>query len=127
MGVLSSSPSHMDQCIDECLKCARACEECITACLQEPDVQARIMCIQHLNDCSDMCFQAAAYMARNSLSAEEFCKLCATHCEACATECEKFKDPHCQECAAICRACANACRQILKTQNEVLPVVRTSF
>src|SRR5690625_3520904 len=66
MGVLSSSPSDMDQCIEECLRCARACEECHTACLQEPDVEARVTCMQHLNDCAEICFQAVALMARDS-------------------------------------------------------------
>src|SRR5690625_2702527 len=112
MGVLSSSPSDMDQCIEECLRCARACEECHTACLQEPDVQARITCMQHLNDCAEICFQAVALMARNSQSAKNFCNLCAAMCEACATECDKFQDTHCKECANICRSCAEVCRQM---------------
>lgn len=112
MGVLSSSPSDMNQCIEECLRCARACEECHTACLQEPDVQARITCMQHLNDCAEICFQAVALMARDSQSAKNFCNLCAAMCEACATECDKFQDTHCKECANICRSCAEVCRQM---------------
>ena len=112
MGVLSASPSNMDHCIEECLKCARACEECVTACLQEPDVQSRIRCIQHLNDCAEICFLSASYMARNSANVQALCALCASICEACATECEQFKDDHCQECARICRSCAEACRQM---------------
>ncbi|MFC7064143.1 four-helix bundle copper-binding protein [Halobacillus seohaensis] len=112
MGILSMSPTNMDRCIEECLKCARACEECHTACLQEPDVQARIACIQHLNDCAEICFQAAAFMSRNSQNSQAFCALCAASCEACATECEKFKDEHCQECAKICRQCAEECRKM---------------
>lgn len=29
MGVLSALPKTMDNCIEACVKCARACEECI--------------------------------------------------------------------------------------------------
>ncbi|MFT9596214.1 four-helix bundle copper-binding protein [Mesobacillus sp.] len=112
MGILSASPTQMDNCIDECVKCARACEECLTACLQEPDVQARIMCIQTLNDCAEICLQAVAYMARNSQFAKQHCQLCADICDACAMHCEKFQDAHCQECAKICRECAEACRNM---------------
>ncbi|QBP41255.1 four-helix bundle copper-binding protein [Paenisporosarcina antarctica] len=112
MGILSTTPTTMDQCIEECLRCARACEECNTACLQEPDVQARIACLQHLHDCADICFEAAGYMARNSANSKALCALCASICEACAVECEKFKDDHCQECAKICRSCAEICRKM---------------
>ncbi|SDQ95005.1 protein of unknown function [Virgibacillus subterraneus] len=115
MGVLSASPTNMDYCIEACLKCARACEECTTACLLEPDVQARIRCIQTLNDCAEICFQSAAYMSRNSTFANQHCQICATICDACAVECEKFKDNHCQECAKICRECAEACRNMVSS------------
>ncbi|MGJ9459860.1 four-helix bundle copper-binding protein [Oceanobacillus sp. CF4.6] len=68
--------------------------------------------MKHLNDCAEICFQAAGLMARNSHSSKDFCNLCATMCEGCATECDKFQDEHCKECANICRSCANACRQM---------------
>lgn len=66
MGVLSTSPTNMDACIEACMKCLSACEECLTACLEEPDVQARINCIQTLNDCAEICAQSVKYMSRNS-------------------------------------------------------------
>ncbi|TRM11502.1 four-helix bundle copper-binding protein [Lentibacillus cibarius] len=113
MGVLSTSPTAMDNCIEACLKCMRACEECTMACLfQEPDVQARATCIQTLNDCAEICALAGQYMSRSSTFSAQFCGVCANVCEQCATECEKFKDTHCQECAAICRQCAEACRKM---------------
>lgn len=112
MGVLSSSPSNMDACIEECLRCMRACEECLAACLQEPDVQARVKCIQTLHDCVEICLTAAHFMAGNSPHSSAICNVCATICEECATHCEMFKDPHCQECANICHSCAEMCRKM---------------
>lgn len=99
-------------CIAACNACAAECEHCATACLQEPDVQARIRCIQILRDCADICFFASAYMARGSNYAKMICGLCAQICEACATECAAFKDEHCQKCAAACRSCAEECRKM---------------
>lgn len=84
-------------------------EECFTACLQEPDVQARVNCIKVLNDCAGICLEAVQYMARNSQFAKALCQVCATICDACAKECEMFKDTHCQECARIYRECAEEC------------------
>lgn len=46
MGILSMSPTNMDNCIEACVKCERACEECTTACLQGPNVQARVKCLE---------------------------------------------------------------------------------
>nr|WP_206699301.1 four-helix bundle copper-binding protein [Brevibacillus agri] len=90
----------------------QACEECLTACLQEPDAQKRTKCIQTLRDCADICALSVQYMSRNSEYAKQLCGLCATICEACATHCEMFKDTHCQECARMCRECAAECRNM---------------
>ncbi|WP_407944238.1 four-helix bundle copper-binding protein [Paenibacillus durus] len=46
-------------CIDACNRCMQACEECLTACLKEPDVQARVHCMQLLHDCADICALAS--------------------------------------------------------------------
>lgn len=114
MPLLSNSrtPNEYDNCIQACLRCAQACEECFNACLEEADVQARTRMLKMLNDCAETCFQAVAFMARNSEFAKQHCEMCATICEACAVECERFKDAHCQECARFCRECAEACRRM---------------
>lgn len=105
---------HMEnkECMDACQTCAVECEHCATACLQEPDAQARTRCIQLLRDCADICFMSAAYMGRGSQYARDLCRLCAEICEACGTECARFKDEHCQRCAAECRRCADECRKM---------------
>ncbi|MGE5379913.1 MAG: four-helix bundle copper-binding protein [Methylocystaceae bacterium] len=112
MGILQTSPKDMDVCIDLCQRCARACEECFAACLKEADVQARTMCIHHLEECADMCFLAVKLMSANSPMAKSFCAMCAQMCGSCAQECSKFKDQHCQDCAKICQECAEECRQM---------------
>jgi len=90
----------------------QACEQCLTSCLNEPDVQARVACIQLLRDCAEICAMASRYMAWNSAYAKQVCALCANLCEACAAECAKFQDAHCQACAEVCRKCAAECRKM---------------
>ena len=96
-------------CIDSCVKCAQICQECLTMCLQEADVKARVNCIKTLQDCSEICTTAACYMSRSSMNIMELCNACATVCEKCATECYAFKDQHCQTCADTCKECASQC------------------
>lgn len=90
----------------------QVCEECLTSCLKEADVQARIHCINILRDCADICSMASQWMSRGSMYANQFCQLCATICDACAVECAKFQDAHCQSCANFCRQCADECRKM---------------
>jgi len=115
MGVIGNvGNENMQSCIDICVKCTQACEECLTLCLKEQDVAARIKCIQTLQDCIDICCLSAKYMIRNSEHAKHICKECAEICKVCAKECEMFKDEHCQKCAEICRQCAQECMKMSK-------------
>ncbi|KGK88624.1 four-helix bundle copper-binding protein [Clostridium sp. HMP27] len=100
-------------CIEACMKRAQICQECLTMCLQGPDVSARINCIKTLQDCAEICSTAACYMARGSMNTKEICNVCSTICEKCAAECEMFKDEHCQTSADICRQCDNECRRMV--------------
>jgi hypothetical protein len=104
----------MDVCIDLCQRCGRACEECFAMCLKEADAHARLMCIQHLKDCADLCFLAVKYMSSGSMHTKALCALCAEVCDQCAMECGKFKDQHCQDCAKICHECADQCRAMAR-------------
>lgn len=99
-------------CINTCLECAVQCENCVTACLNEPDVNVRAKCIQTLRDCADICALSAMWMGRDSAYAKKLCALCAEICDACAAECAKFRDDHCQRCANACRECAAQCRKM---------------
>ncbi|TYP57635.1 uncharacterized protein DUF326 [Thermosediminibacter litoriperuensis] len=110
MPTIDSTVEKYQRCIELCNSYMKACEECVNSCLKEPDVAARIKCVQMLRDCADICSLASQFMARNSAFAKQICSLCADICEACARECEMFKDAHCQQCADICRRCAQECR-----------------
>ena len=112
MGVLPVSSKAMDHCVELCVKCARACEECLVACLGEHDVKARAKCIKSLVDCAAICFLAIQFMDRDSMHAKALCKLCAEICDECAMQCGMHKDEHCPECARICKECADACRKM---------------
>lgn len=99
-------------CIDTCNQCAQACYECFTACLNEPDMQARKNCISILVECAGMCQMSAAHMAMDGKFAAQHCGVCATICEKCAEECKMFTDEHCTQCAQICKTCADECRKM---------------
>lgn len=110
--VVGSSVQQWQSCIDACMKCMQACEQCLTSCLKEPDVQARINCINMLRDCVDICALSSQWMSRGSMQAKQMCQLCATICDACATECAGYQDQHCKACADFCRKCADECRKM---------------
>jgi hypothetical protein len=113
MATVVNTPTQQYQvCIDICNRCMQVCEECLTSCLNEPDAQARVHCINLLRDCAEICSFASRSMSRNRTYVKQICSLCADICMACATECAKFKDEHCQRCAEICRQCADECRKM---------------
>ncbi|WP_053956435.1 four-helix bundle copper-binding protein [Inediibacterium massiliense] len=74
------------------------------------DVQSRVIQLQLLRDCADICTLMAKYLARNSVFSKCLANLCAYICEVCGTECSKFPDPESQHCAQICFHCARECR-----------------
>ncbi len=100
-------------CIDACVKCAQICQECLTMCLQEDDVKARLSCIKSLQDCSEICSTTACFMSRGSANIQEICNVCATICEQCADECSMFQDNHCPTCLDTCKQCASECRDMV--------------
>ncbi|MGN6546412.1 MAG: four-helix bundle copper-binding protein [Aureliella sp.] len=103
---------EFQSCIQACIECAQACEHCATACLSERDVAKMAPCIRLDRDCAGMCWQAAAFMSRDSQFAQELCRVCADVCEACGAECRKHKMDHCQRCADACERCAEECRRM---------------
>ncbi|HYG20006.1 MAG TPA: four-helix bundle copper-binding protein, partial [Ohtaekwangia sp.] len=50
-------------CIDACLACALECEQCVSACLNEPDLQILTRCIELDRECSLACFASARLMS----------------------------------------------------------------
>ena len=97
--------------IRKLLDCALACEHCATSCLQEEDVKMMAGCISLDRDCSDICFQAARLLQRDSRIACQYLLLCEEICRMCAEECHKHEAEHCQRCADACEACADVCHE----------------
>lgn len=99
-------------CIDECLACAIACENCLSACLNEEDVSLLTRCMELDRECALVCFTSAQLMAMGGEHAVLLCSPCAEICDACAEECEKHEMEHCRNCASACRKCAEECRRM---------------
>ncbi|MEW9124155.1 MAG: four-helix bundle copper-binding protein [Thermotaleaceae bacterium] len=90
--------------------CEVMCEHMTMYMKYRYDVQYRVVQLQLLRDCADMCGITAKYIARTSCSAKITAGLCACICELCAVECAKFPDPESQHCAQVCLHCARDCR-----------------
>jgi hypothetical protein len=95
--------------IQKLLNCGLTCEYCATSCLKEENVAMMAKCISLDRDCSDICFQAARLLQRESAIARQFLLLCEEICRMCAEECSKHDHEHCKQCAEACRVCAEAC------------------
>jgi len=111
MGIVTKKDNKMQPYIDSALKCAMACAECLRACLDEPDLNARRNCVATLIDCAKICELTACMMASSSQFHKDMCNLCSKVCEKCAAECNMFKDEHCKKCAEICTTCASDCKK----------------
>ena len=107
---------RMQTSIDACLSCARACDYCATACLNEKDLSLLARCIELDRECSEACYATAKLLGIGGEHATLFCHACAELCDTCAEECEKHADhgmEHCRRCAEACRRCADECRALV--------------
>jgi hypothetical protein len=102
----------MEDCIRECLECARLCEETITHCLQMGGMHAEPDHIRLLRDCVTICGTSAKFMAHGSPLHPKTCALCAEVCAECAASCERLGGDEMKACADACRRCAESCRQM---------------
>jgi len=99
-------------CIEQCFTCATACQQCISDCLQETELQMLTACINLNRECLLICSANAQLMAIAGSNAHALCQTCYEICLACAMECERHvKMEHCQLCAEECRKCASACSE----------------
>jgi hypothetical protein len=106
------SHEKFQTCIDACIACATECEHCVSACLDESDIQMFVRCIELDRECATACLSAVHLMTIGGENAASFCGPCADICEACAEECEKHDADHCRQCAEVCRNCAEECRKM---------------
>ncbi|MBT1706089.1 four-helix bundle copper-binding protein [Chryseosolibacter indicus] len=107
---------RVQSCIDACLACARECDSCATACLNEEDITMLARCIELDRECAEACYATARLMGMGGEHYALFCHACAEICEACAEECEKHVEhgmDHCKACAEACRKCADECRAMV--------------
>lgn len=106
------SHERFQECIDECNSCAAECNHCTISCLNEPEVQHMVKCIEMNLQCAAICRSASEMMSLGSDYSMQLCTICADVCDACATECQKHNMDHCQQCAEACRNCAAVCREM---------------
>ncbi|MBX9851142.1 MAG: four-helix bundle copper-binding protein [Cytophagaceae bacterium] len=105
-----SNHNH-DALIQTLLDCAKACENCAQASLEEDDVTMMAHCIELDRDCADICFQGARYLLRDAEISHKYLMVCEEMCRLCAEECGKHSHDHCKKCAESCRKCAEECHK----------------
>jgi hypothetical protein len=107
---------HIQYCADECMQCARLCEESVSESMRI-DVPGLTRSIELCRDCADVCLLTLKYLLRESPYIFEACHLCGKVCEACATACDEqsalqLDGDIFSRCADRCHRCANACKQL---------------
>ncbi len=108
---MNSHYMHHTNVLNTVQDCEATCEHMITHLLMHSqDIHLRILQLQLLRDCADICTLTAKYLAGHSTFAKITANLCASICETCGNECAKFPDPESQKCAQICLHCARECR-----------------
>ena len=111
----STSSAGMDQCIENCLNCHRACLEAIAGILNEKSTHDHRHLLASLQDCVDICQTSANFMIRGSHMHMETCGACAPICEHCAKECGEINGHEfLKKCAEACAKCAESCGQMAK-------------
>jgi hypothetical protein len=111
--LFSNQSSEVQQCIENCLNCHRACEQLLPYCLEKGGMHAERKHIELLLSCADVTRTCAHLMMWNSSLHEKFCSLCAEMCTACAVNCEQMgEDKNMSACAELCRKCADSCQSM---------------
>jgi hypothetical protein len=101
----------MQQCIDNCLACARTCLEAASHhCLEAGGKHTEPGHFRLMLACAEICRAAAAVMMIGTELHGRVCAACADICEACAEDCQRVGGM--DECVAACRRCASSCREM---------------
>lgn len=110
----SAMESGMEECIANCLECAKICTRLISHCLDMGGKHAESHHINLLSNCATICGTSAKFMITNSEFHRDTCRICATVCNACADDCEQIDpdDPMMRECIDLCRNCAESCERM---------------
>jgi hypothetical protein len=116
-GRMQNPPSigtkEMDECVQYCMECHRACTRTVThlIALEDDTEPADARQLTLLLDCAQLSATCADFMIRASEFSTMIGGLCAEVCRSCKQVCEGLEaaDAVAQECAAACGRCANAC------------------
>jgi hypothetical protein len=100
-------------CIEDCLECMRACEQCANSCLRGMPLRAMIEYRALLLECADMAAWTARAIAQGAPDAANWCWLCARMSEACADECAACDQAAFHEATASCLRCAESCCELV--------------
>ncbi|MBI4018408.1 MAG: four-helix bundle copper-binding protein [Candidatus Aenigmarchaeota archaeon] len=104
----------LEECIEGCMYCQRACLETLEYCLGRGGGHAELSHTTSLMDCAKLCEAAADLAIRGSALEPKVFELCAAACEKCADSCESFDDAQMKSCAETCRHCAGSCRRMAR-------------
>jgi hypothetical protein len=112
--LFSTQSGEIQQCIENCLNCHRACEQLLPYCLEKGGMHSERKHIELLLSCSDICRTSAHLMMWNSDQHAKVCGVCADICTACAVNCEQMgEDRNMSACAELCRRCAESCSSMV--------------
>ena len=109
-------PQAMQECIERCLDCHKACLETVMYCLQQGGPHAEANHVRLMLDCAEICQTSANFMQRGSDLHHLTCSACAEVCQRCADDCARLADGdddnRMAACATMCRRCAESCRHM---------------
>lgn len=104
---------EMQECIRNCLECARTCTETIAHCLTMGGPHAAADHIALLQTCADICSTSANAMLRHTEGHPSICGACAEICGLCADSCARLReDETMKRCVDACRRCAESCARM---------------
>ncbi len=111
---LGAQDASMQECIENCLECAEACNLTLSHCLSMSEKHVESTHIKTLIACADICTLSAQWMTREVDFHTELCRTCAEVCKACAQSCESIgaEDETLQACIEACQACADSCTKM---------------
>lgn len=102
---------ELDQCIQACLDCYRACQQtALQHCLEEGGKHTEPRHFRLMLDCAEICRTSAAMMLSGSEFHTQTCGICAEICRACAESCRQIGGM--EECVTACERCAESCERM---------------
>ncbi len=109
---------NTESLVQTLVQCAKHCDDCTAACLNEKHVHKLTDCIRHNLECADFCRTVARMIQQNSVHSLAAIQLCISVCSTCRKECEKHDHAHCKTCAIVCLECEKLCNEWLSIEVE---------